>query len=80
MYPKIYTFVDKNLFINKKRNMKKELTYEEIGRLKKEQEKLIAEGKIQKPQIIKGFTPEDRRDFETGTKIEDYIRKKGFSL
>ena len=60
--------------------MKKELTYEEIGRLKKEQEKLIAEGKIQKPQIIKGFTPEDRKDFETGTKIEDYIRKKGFSL
>ena len=60
--------------------IKCELTYEEIGRLKKEQDKLIAEGKIEKPQTIRGFSPEDRRDFESGIKLEDYIRQKGFSL
>ncbi len=60
--------------------MKKALTYEEIGRLKKEQEKLIAEGKIQKPEIIRGFSPEGKLAFENGIKLEDYIRKKGFSL
>ena len=60
--------------------VKSELTYEEISKLKKEQDKLIAEGKIEKPQIIRGFSLEDRRDFESGTKLEDYIRQKGFSL
>ncbi len=58
----------------------KELTYEEIGRLKEEQERLIAEGKIERPQIIKGFTPEDRREFENGIKLEDYIKSRGFSI
>ena len=60
--------------------MEKELTYEEIGRLKKEQDKLIAEGKIQKPQIIKGFTAEDRKDFENGIRLEDYIKSIGIPL
>ena len=60
--------------------LRKELTYKEIGRLKKEQDKLIAEGKIEKPQIIRGFSSEDRRDFETGIKLEDYIRRKRLSL
>jgi len=40
--------------------MKKELTYEEIGKLKKEQERLITEGKIEKPQIIRGFSSEGK--------------------
>ena len=60
--------------------MERELTYEEIGRLKQEQDKLIAEGKIQKPQIIKGFSPEGRLAFENGIKLEDYIKSKGLSL
>ena len=60
--------------------MEKELTYEEIGRLKEEQERLIAEGKIQRPEIIRGFTPEDRKDFENGIKLEDYIKSKGLIL
>jgi len=60
--------------------IQKELTYEEIGRLKKEQDKLIAEGKIEKPQIIRGFSPEDRRDFENGIKLKDYVKQKRFSL
>lgn len=58
--------------------IQKELTYEEIGRLKKEQDKLIAEGKIERPQIIRGFSPEDRRDFENGIKLEDYLKQKNF--
>lgn len=58
----------------------KELNYKEIDRLKKKQDKLIAEGKIKRPQIIKGFSSEDRKDFENGIKLEDYIRQKGFSL
>jgi len=57
-----------------------ELTYKEIGRLKKEQDNLIAEGKIKKPQIIRGFSSEDRRDFECGIKLEDYIKQKSFSV
>ena len=52
------------------------LTYQEIGRLKKEQDLLIAEGKIERPQIIRGFSFEDRRDFERGIKLEDYIKQK----
>ena len=60
--------------------MEKELTYEEIGRLKEEQEKLIAEGKIERPQIIRGFSPEGKLAFENGINLEDYIKSKGFSL
>ena len=60
--------------------MEKELTYEEIGRLKEEQERLIAEGKIQRPEIIRGFTPEAREAFENGIKLEDYIKSKGLIL
>ena len=60
--------------------MKKESTYEEIGRLKKEQERLISEGKIKKPEIIRGFSPEGKIAFDNGTKLEDYIRQREFSL
>ena len=60
--------------------IKKELTYEEIGRLKKEQDKLIAEGKIERPEIIKGFSPEGKFAFENGIKLEDYIKSKGVFL
>jgi len=54
------------------------LTYEIIGKIKQKQDKLIAEGKIEKPQIIKGFSLEDRKDFENGIKLEDYIEQKKF--
>jgi len=60
--------------------MEKELTYEEIGRLKEEQERLIAEGKIQRPEIIRGFDSEAREAFENGIKLEDYIKSKGLIL
>ena len=41
-------------------------TYKTLQTVKKEQEKLIAEGKIQKPQIVYGFTPEGREEFNLG--------------
>ena len=59
---------------------KEKLTYEEIGKLKKEQEKLIAEGKIEKPKIIEGFSPEGKWAFENGIKLEDYAKSKGFFI
>ena len=51
--------------------MKNEETYESLHEYKVEQDRLIAEGKIQKPQIIYGFTPEDRRMFDNGITIEE---------
>ena len=42
------------------------LTYDEIGNLKAEQDCLIAEGKMQKPKMIVGFTPEERKMFDNG--------------
>jgi hypothetical protein len=45
------------------------LTYEGIGNLKAEQDHLIAEGKMQKPEMIVGFTPEERKMFDNGIPI-----------
>ena len=42
------------------------LTYEILEEYFKEQDRLIAEGKITKPQITYGFTPEDRKEFDKG--------------
>ena len=50
------------------------LTYEKIGQLKALQDTLIAEGRMEKPQIIKGFSTEDRKDFELGIRLEDYAK------
>ena len=48
--------------------MKEEkLTYEIIQERKKEQERLIAEGKMQRPKrIIRDFTPEEQAEFDKG--------------
>jgi vacuolar-type H+-ATPase subunit H len=58
------------------------LTYERIHQLKAEQDKLVAEGKIERPQIIKGFSPEAQREFDKGITLEDVFdeigRKYGF--
>ena len=45
-------------------------TYDKIGELKLKQDRLIAEGKMQKPEIIVGFTPEERRKFDNGIPME----------
>ena len=47
-----------------------QLTYDKISNLKEEQDRLITEGKIQKPKMIVGFTPEERKMFDNGIPIE----------
>jgi len=58
-------------------NMKKEeLTYEILEQRFKEQDRLIAEGKMQKPQrVIRDFTPEERKEFDNGLTIDELIYK-----
>ena len=45
------------------------LTYDGIGNLKAEQDRLIVEGKMKKPEMIVGFTPEERKMFDNGIPI-----------
>jgi len=49
--------------------------YDEIGRLKAEQERLIAEGKMQKPKMIVGFTPQERKMFDNGVDLETVFER-----
>ena len=51
------------------------LTYEEIGNLKAKQDKLIAEGKMQKPKMIVGFTSEERKIFDNGIPMETVFER-----
>jgi len=46
------------------------LNYNEIGRLKEEQNRLIAEGKMEKPSMRTGFTFEERRMFNNGVPMD----------
>ena len=58
-------------------NRKEEvLTYEILQEHKKKQERLIAEGKIQKPQITYGFSPEGRKAFDKGITWEHVFGNK----
>ena len=43
-----------------------EVTYDVWGQLVKGQDRFVAEGKMQKPQIIYGFTPGGREEFDLG--------------
>ena len=52
---------------------KEVLTYETIQRLKREQQRLIDAGIIEKPQIVEGFSPKQWLDFQTAISIEDYF-------
>jgi hypothetical protein len=52
-----------------------ELTYEEIHRLKAEQERLIAAGEMERPKIRYGFSPEGRKAFEEGIPMEEVFAK-----
>ena len=51
------------------------LTYAGIGRLKAEQERLIDEGKMQKPEMKIGFTPDDRKMFDGGIPLETVFER-----
>jgi hypothetical protein len=48
-----------------------ELTYEILEEEFRRQDKLIAEGKMERPKIVYGFTPEDRKAFDLGITWED---------
>jgi len=55
------------------------LTYEILQQHKREQQRLIAAGLMEKPKIVYGFTPEERAAFDNGRSVEevfDEIAKK----
>jgi hypothetical protein len=47
------------------------LTYEILQQHKREQQRLVAAGIIEKPKIVWGFTPEERAEFEKGRSVEE---------
>jgi len=53
--------------------MENKMTYKEIVALINEQERLIAEGKVQRPAIKYGFSASAEKVFRTGTDIRDYF-------
>ena len=61
---------------------KETLTYEILQQHKREQQRLIAAGIIEKPKIVWGFTPEERAEFDKGRSVEevfdDIAEKYGF--
>ena len=58
--------------------LKNNYTYEEIVMHATEQDRLVTEGTIEKPQrIINSFTPEEKQEFDNGIPIEQYIKTKG---
>ena len=46
------------------------LNYDKIGYLKLEQDRFIIQGKMQKPEMTVGFTPEERKMFDNGIPME----------
>jgi putative N-acetylmannosamine-6-phosphate epimerase len=57
-----------------KEKVKEKVTYDTLHKFKVQQDKLIAEGKIQKPQrIIRNFTSEEQRTFDNGKTLEEII-------
>jgi len=51
------------------------LNHDKIGKLKSEQDSLIAEGKMQKPAMVVGFTPEERKMFDNGVSMETVFER-----
>ena len=58
------------------------LTYEILQQHKREQQRLVAAGIIEKPKIVWGFTAEERAEFEKGRTVEevfdDIAKRYGF--
>ena len=58
------------------------LTYEILQQNKREQQRLVAAGIIEKPKIVWGFTAEERAEFEKGRTVEevfdDIAKRYGF--
>ena len=51
------------------------LNYDKIGALKSEQDRLIAQGKMQKPKMTVGFTPEERKMFNNGIPMDTVFER-----
>jgi hypothetical protein len=51
------------------------LNYDKIGRLKLDQDCLIAQGKMEKPEMTVGFTPEERKMFDNGIPMETVFER-----
>ena len=57
------------------------LTYEILQQHKREQQRLIAAGIIEKPKITDDvFTPEQEREFNRAISIEEYAAQKGIKI
>ena len=56
------------------------LTYEILQQHKREQQRLITAGIIEKPEIEWGFTPEERAEFDRAISIEEYAAQKGIKI
>lgn len=56
------------------------LTYEILQQHKREQQRLIAAGLMEKPKIVWGFTPEQRAEFDKGITMDDIFRKYNIPL
>ena len=52
-----------------------ELTYEILQKHRREQERLIAEGKMQKPQIVYGLSSEGKAAVKSGRTLEVLIKE-----
>jgi len=51
------------------------LNYDKIGNLKSEQDRLINQGKMQKPDMRVGFTPYERKMFDNGIPMEKVFER-----
>ena len=55
--------------------MERNLNFDKIGALKSEQDRMIAQGKMQKPKMAVGFTLEERKMFDNGIVFECIIEQ-----
>jgi len=57
------------------------LTYEILQQHKREQQRLIAAGIIEKPKITDDiFTPEKQAEFDKGIRIQEYAALRGIKI
>ena len=57
------------------------LTYEILQQHKREQQRLIAAGLMEKPKITDDvFTPEEQAEFDNGISIQEYAAMRGIKI
>ena len=70
----------KSVFFTTKNNKEEVGNYNLIMNKIDEQKRLVAEGIIEKPKTVNGFSAEDWREFEKGISIEEYAKTRGIAL